>query len=394
MTEPSSDAGSDAGVAVPAGFAVHVANVGIKDGTDDFVVLAADRPCTSAALFTQSRFAGPSVVVSREHATGGRLRGIVAISKNANVATGARGLADAREVVVRVAAVLGCAPDELLIASTGVIGRTYPIERIRAHLDTLQPPVGTDASAAARGIMTTDTVPKLAVATVGPARVVGIAKGVGMIEPDMATMLAFVLTDAEVPAPELDARFRRVVAQTFNSVSVDSDTSTSDTAAVLASGAAGPVDGDAFERALYDVCLALTKAIARDGEGAETLLEVHVTGARDDAQAKRVAKSIVNSPLVKTAVHGADPNWGRVAMAVGKTPDCDDVDQERVVIAFGDQEVYPARVDEAGLDRLAAYMHGDEVRIAVDLGAGAGAWTVWGCDLTDGYVRINADYTT
>jgi glutamate N-acetyltransferase/amino-acid N-acetyltransferase len=242
--------------------------------------------------------------------------------------------------------------------------------------------------------MTTDTVPKLAVATAGAARVVGIAKGVGMIEPDMATMLAFVLTDADVPAVELDARFRRVVARTFNSVSVDSDTSTSDTAAVLASGAAGPVDGDALEAALYEVCLALTKAIARDGEGAETLLEVHVAGARDDAQAKRVAKSIVNSPLVKTAVHGADPNWGRVAMAIGKTPDCGDVDQERVVIAFGEQEVYPARVDEVGLARLAGYMRGDEVRIVVDLGLGAGAWTVWGCDLTDGYVRINADYTT
>jgi glutamate N-acetyltransferase/amino-acid N-acetyltransferase len=384
----------DASIAAPLGFAVHVANIGIKDTTTDFVVIAADRPCSSAAVFTRSRFAGPSVLVSREHAASGSFRAVVAISKNANVATGADGLSDAREVVAGVARVLGCAAEEVLIASTGVIGRRYPIERVRAHLAALQAPTGTDMVQAARGIMTTDTVPKLAHASVGAARIVGIAKGVGMIEPNMATMLAFVVTDAEIPVDRLDAVFRRVVERTFNSVSVDSDTSTSDTAAVLASGAAGPVDEPDFERALGEVCLELTKAIARDGEGAETLIEVVVRGARDDAQAKRVAKSIVNSPLVKTAVHGADPNWGRVAMAIGKTADCDDVDQDRVVIAFGDQEVYPARVDEAGLDRLSAYMRRDEVVIRVDLGIGTGTWTVWGCDLTDGYVRINADYTT
>jgi glutamate N-acetyltransferase/amino-acid N-acetyltransferase len=384
----------DASIAAPQGFAVHVANIGIKDATTDFVVIAADRPCSSAAVFTRSRFAGPSVLVSREHSASGSFRAVVAISKNANVATGADGLSDAREVVAGVARALGCATEEVLIASTGVIGRRYPIERVRAHLAALRAPTGSDMTQAARGIMTTDTVPKLAHASVGAARIVGIAKGVGMIEPDMATMLAFVVTDAEIAVDRLDTVFRRVVERTFNSVSVDSDTSTSDTAAVLASGAAGPVDEAEFERALGEVCLALTKAIARDGEGAETLIEVVVSGARDDAQAKRVAKSIVNSPLVKTAVHGADPNWGRVAMAVGKTPDCDDVDQERVVIAFGDQEVYPARVDEAGLERLSAYMRRDDVVIRVELGIGAGNWTVWGCDLTDGYVRINADYTT
>ena len=326
------------------------------------------------------------------------MRGCVVISKNANVATGAAGMADAVEVLAAVAARLGARPEELLIASTGVIGRPYPMDRVRSHLATMPRPQGRDALAAARGIMTTDTHPKLAEAAVAgsAARVVGIAKGVGMIEPDMATLITLLFTDAAVEPDALDAMFRRVIERTFNSVSIDTDTSTSDTAAVLASGRAGPVDAAALEEALHDVALALTKMVGRDGEGATTLLEVHVDEARDDAQAKRVAKAIVNSPLVKTAVHGADPNWGRVAMAVGKCSGDTDIDQDRVVIRFGDQEVYPVRVDDAGLARLAAYMRGDDVRIHVSLGhaSGKGAWTVWGCDLTDGYVRINADYTT
>lgn len=383
-------------VALPLGFAAHVANIGIKDDTDDFVVVAAERAVPAAAVFTKSRFAGCSVGLSRAHAAAGRLRGCVVISKNANVATGAEGMANAREVVAAVAARLGAAPEELLLASTGVIGRQYPMARIRSHLAALPLPAGTDALAAARGIMTTDTHPKVAEATVAgsSARVVGIAKGVGMIEPDMATLITLLFTDAAVEPAALDAMFRRVIDRTFNSVSVDTDTSTSDTAAVLASGAAGPVDAAALEAALHEVALTLTKMVGRDGEGATTLLEVYVDHARDDAQAKRVAKSIVNSPLVKTAVHGADPNWGRVAMAVGKCSDDTDIDQERVVIRFGSQEVYPVAVDEAGLARLSDYMRGPDVRIHVSLGTGDAAWTVWGCDLTDGYVRINADYTT
>jgi glutamate N-acetyltransferase/amino-acid N-acetyltransferase len=210
----------------------------------------------------------------------------------------------------------------------------------------------------------------------------------------MATMIAVLLTDAEVAPADLDAAFRRVVDRTFNCVSIDTDTSTSDTAVILASGAAGPVDPAAFDTALGAVCLELTKMIARDGEGAETLIEVTVDAARDAAQAKRVAKSIVNSPLVKTAVHGADPNWGRVAMAVGKCSDDTDIDQDRVVIRFGGTEVYPRRVDDADLAALTEYLRGEEVGIHVSLGTGTASASVWGCDLTDGYVRINADYTT
>ena len=383
---------------LPRGFHAYVTNVGVKDDTDDFTIVASDGPCTAAGVFTQSSFAGPSVVVSRRHVAGGSARAMVVISKNANVATGAQGLADAEEVVAGVAASLACAPHEVLVASTGVIGRPYPMDRIREGLTAIPNPLpSTDAAAVARGIMTTDTVPKTAAATVAgsTARVVGVAKGVGMIEPDMATMIAMFFTDAALSAAQLDEVFRRVVNRTLNCVSVDTDTSTSDTAVVLANGACGTVDAAAFETALFDVAQSLTKQIARDGEGATTLIEVTVDGAATAEQAKRVAKAIVNSPLVKTAVHGADPNWGRVAMAIGKSTSSDEVAQDAVVIRFGIQEVYPAQLDESGLAALAQYMRGDDVRIHVSLATGgAEECTVWGCDLTDGYVRINADYTT
>jgi glutamate N-acetyltransferase/amino-acid N-acetyltransferase len=382
-------------VELPAGFSCHVANIGIKDDTADFVVLAAEAPCPAAAVFTRSRFAGPSVTMGRRHVADGRLQAFAVISKNANVANGAAGAADADEVVAGVAAALGASPENVLLASTGVIGRRYPMDRVRAHLRTLAAPfAGRDALAAARAIMTTDTVPKVAEARAGAARVVGIAKGVGMIEPDMATLITLFLTDAEVGPDELDDAFRRVIDRTFNALSIDTDTSTSDTAAIMASGAAGPVMAPDFESALHSVALSLTRQVARDGEGATTLIEVTVDRAADDAQAKRVAKAIVNSPLVKTAVHGADPNWGRVAMAVGKCSDDEDIDQDRVVIRFGAQEVYPRPVDEDGLAALARYMKGDEVLIHVSLGLGSGSFTVYGCDLSDQYVRINADYTT
>ncbi len=383
--------------ALPQGFTSFVTNIGIKDTSDDFTVVAADTVVAAAGVFTQSRFAGPSVVVSRKHIASHSARAVVVISKNANVATGEQGLANALEVVQGVAAKLGCDPHDVLIASTGVIGRQYPIEKVRTGLASLPFPLpNNDAVSVARGIMTTDTVHKIAEATIGsgPARVVGVAKGVGMIEPNMATLITMAFTDADVDGGVIDAIWRRVIDRTFNCVSVDTDTSTSDTAIVLASGAAGAVDLAELEIALEEVTQSLTKQVARDGEGAETLIEVCVDQARDSEQAKTVAKAIVNSPLVKTAVHGADPNWGRVAMAVGKCSQYTDINQDKVIIRFGNQEVYPVAVDESGLKQLSEYMRGDEVRIHVSLHTGQATSTVWGCDLTDGYVRINADYTT
>jgi glutamate N-acetyltransferase/amino-acid N-acetyltransferase len=383
--------------ALPLGFSSFVTNVGVKDSTKDFTVVMADGPCSAAGVFTQSRFAGPSVVISRRNVADLSARAVVVISKNANVATGDEGMRHAEEVTSSVASALGLNSNEVLIASTGVIGRLYPIENIRAGIASLPFPLpDNDADDVARGIMTTDTVHKISSATIAgsTARVVGVAKGVGMIEPNMATLIAMVFTDAQVEPQKLNDIFRGVINKTLNCVSVDTDTSTSDTAIVLASGAAGAVADDALTAALQSVLLDLTRAIARDGEGAETLIEVTVDNARDAEQAKTVAKSIVNSPLVKTAVHGADPNWGRVAMAVGKCSEYTDIDQEKVVIRFGTQEVYPTRVDESGLAQLSQYMRGDDVTIHVSLQTGSATATVWGCDLTDGYVRINADYTT
>lgn len=382
---------------LPRGFHSHVANIGVKDDTDDFVVIAADRAVPVAAMFTRSRFAGPSVSLSRAQVADGRAAAVVVISKNANVATGTQGHADAIEIAQRVAGRLGCAPTDVVVTSTGVIGRPYPIERIRAGIAALPSELtSTDADRPAHGMMTTDTVAKLAEATVAgsDARIVGMAKGVGMIEPDMATHISLLFTDAEIGADDLGAAFRAVVDRTFNCVSIDTDTSTSDSAVLMASGVAGPVDLAAFEAALYEVALDLTKQIARDGEGAHSLIEVHVDAARDLDQAKRVAKTIVNSPLVKTAVHGGDPNWGRVAMAIGKCSDDTDIDQDTVVIRFGDTEVYPHLLDDDALAALSSYMCGTDVRIHVSLHTGPADATVWGCDLSDDYVRFNADYTT
>jgi glutamate N-acetyltransferase/amino-acid N-acetyltransferase len=383
-------------ISLPQGFSSCVTNVGVKDATDDLTIVLSDADASSAGVFTQSRFAGPSVEISRAHNTG-NVRGVVVISKNANVANGPQGHADAQEVVTSVAHKLHIAPEQLFLASTGVIGRLYPMDKIRVGINALPDQFNSDdAEKVAQGIMTTDTVHKIAETTVAgsTARVVGVAKGVGMIEPNMATLIAMVFTDAQISAQDLDRCFRNVINRTLNCVSVDTDTSTSDTAIIIASGKAGAVDLVAFEDALDAVLLSLTKQVARDGEGAETLIEVCVDASRDYAQAKSVAKSIVNSPLVKTAIHGADPNWGRVAMAIGKCHEYNDINQESVVIRFGTQEVYPHQVDDSGLQALSAYMKGDEVRIHVSLNTGIHSATVWGCDLTDGYVRINADYTT
>ncbi|MFE7134841.1 bifunctional glutamate N-acetyltransferase/amino-acid acetyltransferase ArgJ [Streptomyces sp. NPDC057638] len=388
----------------PTGFTAYTGHGGLRDQGDDISIVVSDRPATSAAMFTQSLFAGPAVLLSRAHAAQQQLRAVTTIAKNANVATGRQGEKDAAEVVRRVAGIVGIPDDEVLIGSTGVIGRPLPMEPIRAHLD------GTAARGlaaftagpldVARAMMTTDTRPKTAVRRVGRASVVGVAKGVGMLEPDMATMLAYVFTDAELTPADLDGALRAAVDRTFNCLSVDTDTSTSDTVAVIANGAAGPVDVTEFAAALADLCLDLTRQLAADGEGATKLLNVTVAGARDRAQAKRVAKSVVNSPLVKTAVHGADPNWGRVVMAIGKNthhPEDTAITPDSVTVSFGDVEVYPEPAGTPAadtLDRLADAMRRDEVDILITLGTGSAEATVYGCDLTAEYVRVNADYTT
>ncbi|KAA6172973.1 bifunctional glutamate N-acetyltransferase/amino-acid acetyltransferase ArgJ [Pseudomonas marginalis] len=378
----------------PKGFRSIIANLGIKDSRDDFMAVISEVPASISAVFTQSRFAGPSVTLSREVAKRDNARGVVVIARNANVATGLEGMANAQEVRARLAQGVQVDPEELLIASTGVIGRQYPMEKIRSFLSDIPPLRPADFQRCATAIMTTDTHIKHAARQLGNVSLVGIAKGVGMIEPNMATLLTFFFTDAKISPDELDIVFRRVIDRTFNALSIDTDTSTSDSAAIFANGLAGEVDIDEFEQALYEIALTLVRMIASDGEGASKALEVHVSGARDDAQAKRVAKTIVNSPLVKTAVHGADPNWGRVAMAIGKCEAEQDIEPDKVRIVFGETEAYPHQLDEIGLLGVKSYLQGKEVLISVDLNIGQGQFTVYGCDLSEGYIRINADYTT
>jgi glutamate N-acetyltransferase / amino-acid N-acetyltransferase len=382
----------------PQGFEALVGAIGIKTADDpntrDVFIVRTKNLGTAAGMFTQSRFSGPSVVLSRQTAETGHAQAAIVISKNANVATGDEGMRNAIEIRDSVADAVGCESDHVFIASTGVIGRQYPMDLIRVWLADLSRYQPATLDQAAHAIMTTDTFAKTATAHAGGAMVCGIAKGVGMIEPNMATLITMVFTDAVISPETLRAMWGKVIERTFNAVSIDTDTSTSDSAIVMASGVVEHVDIDEIGRALYEVALSLTKQVARDGEGAETLIEVRVDGARDHLQAKKVAKAIVNSPLVKTAVHGSDPNWGRVAMAIGKCHEETDIDERNVIIRFGTQEVYPQQVDSAGLATLSEYLHNDEVLIHVSLGIAKGEFTVYGCDLTDGYVRINADYTT
>ena len=380
----------------PQGFRSCAKNIGIKDETYDFTVIASDVPASAAAMFTQSRFCGPAVLVSREQVSDGQLQAFVITSKNANVATGEYGLANAREVVHLVATELGIAEHDVLVSSTGVVGRQLPMERIRQGIRGLKSEmyVG-QLEYSAQAIMTTDTRPKIHACQVGNAVLVGMAKGVGMIEPNMATMLSYFVTDARIAPDTLNTMLKEAVAVSFNMVSIDTDTSTSDTVAIMANGLAGEVDLAVFGQALRTMAIELAKDLARDGEGATKLLEVVVEQAASFEQAKRVAKAIVNSPLVKTAVFGADPNWGRVAMAIGKCDEQQDITPEKVSIAFGDILVYNGKsLGEDNLAQLEAYLQGSEIVIRVGLGLSEASATVWGCDLSYEYVRINGEYTT
>jgi|SRR5579875_287092 len=384
-------------VPAPAGFATYAGRAGVKEAGPDISIVAAEpaeRRFAAAGVFTRSLFAGPSVSLSRQHLAKGVAAALVTVSGNANVATGPEGERDALELAQLTAAAVGCEPEEVVVCSTGVIGRRYPMGRLREHLSGVRMPKSADFAAVARAIVTTDTRPKLASTRAGGATVTGVAKGSGMIEPAMATLLAYVATDAAVGAGELAAMWQRVVDQTFNCLSIDTDTSTSDSAVVLASGAAGPVGTAELEAALLAVCRSLTVQLAADGEGATKLIQVDVEGAREVSQARRVAKAVVSSPLVKCAVHGADPNWGRVVMAVGKCWQDTDIAPGKVRVSFGGLEVYPRQLGEADLERLAELMKEPTVEIGVHLGIGQARATAWGCDLSAEYVRVNADYTT
>jgi glutamate N-acetyltransferase / amino-acid N-acetyltransferase len=379
----------------PQGFLSLAKNIGIKDSTLDLAVIYSTVRARAAAMFTRNRFPGAPVIVGRKHVANGYVQALVINSKNANVAMGKQGLDNAIETCRLVGEELGISPYDVLPFSTGVIGRPLPMDKIRAGLKGIRSELKPDnLKLAAEAIMTTDKYPKYFSCQVGSAIIAGIAKGAGMIEPNMATMLVYLMTDADLPAMSLRPMLKRVVDRTFNAMSIDTDTSTSDTIVLMANGLAGPVPPREFEAGLLKASEYLTQEIARSGEGASKLITVDVNSAKTAAQAKRVAKSVVNSPLVKTAVYGCDPNWGRVIMAVGKTFD-PSVKPDKVTIRFGDTDVFkkgsPMNCD---LEALRKYLSQSEVMIKVDLGIGKASARVWGCDLTEGYIKENAYYTT
>ena len=376
---------------------------------NDVLLVACEAGTVAAGVFTQNRFCAAPVIVCREHLTWqhanrGGMRALIVNAGNANAGTGEAGLADARAECVAVARLLGCAPEEVLVYSTGVIMEPLPVERIVDALPAAQSALRADHwFAAANAIMTTDTVPKGASRRVTvdgvPVMVTGIAKGAGMIHPNMATMLSFVTTDASVETSFLDAALRRVADRTYNMVTVDGDTSCDDMVVLMANGAAGgePINegegGDAFEAALFEVCRHLAREIARDGEGASKLIEVTVETAASDEDARRAALAVAGSMLLKSAVKGSDPNWGRIMNAVGYSGA--EMVEESACVYIDDIMVYrdglPIPFDAKA---ASARMAQPEVRLRVTLGLGDGSATGWGCDLTEEYVRINADYTT
>ncbi|HVH40652.1 MAG TPA: bifunctional glutamate N-acetyltransferase/amino-acid acetyltransferase ArgJ [Gemmatimonadaceae bacterium] len=376
----------------PRGFRCASRNVGLKPSAKDLTLFVSEVDAAAAAVFTRNHFPGAPVTLGRETIRGGRLRAIIANSKVSNVATGARGLENARRMAAAAAAELGTTSDRVLVSSTGVIGVQLPVAKIEAGVRGMTADLQDDPLVGAEGIMTTDTYAKALSVAVGDATITWVAKGSGMIEPNMATMLAYIFTDAAFDAPALDRMLRAAVSDSFNMLSVDTDTSTSDTCALLANGLAGKVDEAEFLEALVAGCKRMTEMMGRDGEGAEHLLRVTVRGALDDGEARRVAKSVLNSPLVKTMVHGADPNVGRLLMAVGKCFECTIRPGSTDAWINGFQVVRGGERLDFDDERVRTALRNEVVDIEVALGVGQAGAVAYGCDLTKGYVEENASY--
>ncbi|MBL0940218.1 MAG: bifunctional glutamate N-acetyltransferase/amino-acid acetyltransferase ArgJ [Gemmatimonadaceae bacterium] len=376
----------------PRGFRCASRNVGLKPSARDLTLFVSDTDAAAAAVFTRNHFPGAPIILGRETMRGGTLRAVIANSKVSNVATGLAGVENARRMAAAAAKELGTTADRVLVSSTGVIGVSLPIEKIENGVIGMSRDLQDDPMVGAEGIMTTDSHPKALSASVGDATITWVAKGSGMLEPNMATMLSYIFTDAALDAATLDRLLRAAVGSSFNMLSVDTDTSTSDTCAILANGQAGAVDEAEFLAVLRAGCTRMTEILARDGEGAEHLLRVHVRGALNATEAHVVAKSIVNSPLVKTMVHGADPNVGRLLMAVGKCFTCTIVPASTDAWINGFQVV--GRGERLSFDDaiVRETLSREIVDIEVALGVGDGTATAYGCDLTKGYVEENAAY--
>lgn len=387
-----------------AGVRLATAEAGIRyKGRTDVLLAELAEGTTVAGVFTKNLCPGAPVTYCREVLQGGLARGLVVNAGNANVFNGVAGMRAVETTAQAAAKTLGTTADTIFLASTGVIGEPLPAQKIVAVMEDLHARLDADRFAeAASAIMTTDTFPKGSTRTakIGATevRINGIAKGSGMIAPDMATMLCFIFTDAAIPAAAMQAMLTKSVDSTFNCVTIDSDTSTSDTVLLFATGQAGnPLTDDPafladFRRALHEVLHELALAVVRDGEGAQKLVTINVEGAVSHASAKRIGLSIANSPLVKTAIAGEDANWGRIVMAVGKAGE--PADRDRLGVAVGGVWMAQAGGVVPGYDEtpVVKHMKGREIEITVDIGLGEGRATVWTCDLTHGYIDINGSY--
>ncbi len=393
------------GVATARGFRAAGVCAGIKaSGNPDLMLLVSDTPAQAAAVFTTNKVLAAPVLVSQAHLqrSGSIVRAIIVNSGCANACTGDQGMQDAREMAAETARLVGCPVEQVLVSSTGVIGVALPMTKIRAGLPIAFGALAADQGPlAARAIMTTDPFPKEAARRIRigdqDVTIGGMAKGSGMIEPMMATMLGFVTTDAVVPRALLDRALRAAVNDTFNAITVDGDSSTNDCVMLLANGASGVSVDEAsyatFLEGLKAVCLELALGIVRGGEGATKLVTVNVTGAASSVEARKAAKVIANSLLVKTAIHGGDPNWGRLICAAGRAGVAFDASRAAVtmgsIVLFKDGQPHDDMAPAA-----AEYLKGTDLTVGVDLGSGSASSTVWTCDLSAEYVRINADYRT
>jgi glutamate N-acetyltransferase/amino-acid N-acetyltransferase len=381
----------------PHGFYSFGRNIGIKDTTLDFAVIYSETICKSSAVFTRNNYPGAPVIVGREHIQDGYLQAIVINSKNSNVATGEKGIRDSLRICEEVAKSLGIKSSNVLPSSTGVIGVPLPMDKLIPACQTAKQYLQEgNLEQVAEAIMTTDTHKKISYREIKSGDKTGImfgmAKGAGMIEPNMATMLSYILCDFLPESGDMQGILKKVVNVSYNCITIDSDTSTSDTVVLMCSGIAGTIPDDLFIENLESIAIELSKKIARDGEGATKLIECIITQARDENQAFKIGKSILNSPLVKTAIYGGDPNWGRFVMAIGKVFD-EPIPYESLNIYLGGIAVKAA--DDITKQKIAAYLKSEEeIKILVELGTGMVEKTFWSCDLTEGYIKENAYYTT
>lgn len=378
---------------LPQGYTCASKNCGLKaDGAEDLSVIYSDALATAAAVFTKNQVPGAPVIVGREVIKGQKLQALVINSKISNVGTGSLGVENARKMGKAVAEEFGCEAGHVLMSSTGVIAVQLPIEKVEQGIVGIKSIMKDDPMVAAKGIMTTDTHPKAYSVSVGDATLTLIAKGSGMIEPNMATMLAYAMTDADIAADKLDVMLRIAVNKSFNMLSIDTDTSTSDTVVIMANGKAGSVDETEFQQALNELCIQMTETMARDGEGATKLVRAEISGAVNYDEAKIYAKAMINSPLIKTMAFGADPNIGRILMALGKCFD-NTFNLDSITLSINDTLIYKdagkVNYDEPALRKT---ISGDPVVFQIDLGLGTGEAKAYGCDLTHGYVDENAAY--